>query len=159
MACRCSSVTVIVDPGPKTCSGCLKAVSLRVGCDGGPLPCGNTQEIDLAEYNDTTACDGCDAIYTVHSYDTAAFASVTITSAGLLEYETTDLYERYKEYDIIYDIDCPCSILSASGRIKVCMKHPCDHCDSDEVCNPCTGDCDPLDPEILIDGTPEIIIS
>lgn len=162
MACRCNSVTVIVDPGPKTCSGCLKAVSLRIGCDGGPLPCGGdpgTQEIDLSEYNNITACSECDAIYIIKSYDTDAFVSVTITEAGLLEYETSENYTRYEEYEIIYEIDCPCSILSASGRVRVCMKHPCGSCDSDEVCNPCTGDCDPIDPEILINGTPEIILT
>lgn len=159
MACRCSNVVIIVDPPGGTCTGCLKVVSLRIGCDDGPDPCGDTGSIDLSTYNDLSACDGCTPVYSLVSYDEDGFASATVSSVGLLEFTTSDNYVRHEEYSIIYKVDCPCDILSATGAVYICMKNPCDPCDEGEECNPCTGNCDPIDPEIQVDGTPEIIVS
>ena len=144
MACGCiGNPVVVVNP---TCEDCLKIVSLRYACADGPAPCGGSEGTlveDLALLNEVTACDCGTAIYSIDSYDTDAFSSVTITSGGVLTAVTTSNFINKKEYLIVYKVDCPCSILSGTGNIYVCMKNLCvgSDCASGEYCDQCDGLC------------------
>lgn len=144
MACGCTGTPIVItDP---TCEDCLKLVSIRYACADGPAPCGGSEGTlveDLSLLNDVEACDCGDAVYSILSYDTEAFSSVTITSDGVLTAVTTSNFTKKKEYLIVYKVDCPCSILSGTGNIYVCMKDLCagNNCASGEYCDQCDGIC------------------
>lgn len=150
MPCNCRNIKVVTPTPSSSCDDCLIVNSLRLPCDDGPDPCGDTISIDLTTYNDLTACDcGDDPVYSLVDYDEAAFASATVSAEGLLEAETDEWYE-FNEYPIIrYKVDCPCNLLSATGNVYVCFKNPCSQ-DCYDSCEPCSGDCPelPLDIEI-----------
>jgi|WetSurMetagenome_2_1015567.scaffolds.fasta_scaffold89354_2 hypothetical protein len=157
MACGCiGKPIVITDPN---CEDCLKIVSLRYACANGPAPCGGDEGTlveDLSLLNDVDACDcGEDAVYSIVSYDTDAFESVTITSGGVLTAITTDNFVSKKEYLIVYKVDCPCSILSATGNIYVCMENLCagKTCDDGEYCDQCDGLCKESESDLGLGGS------
>ena len=133
--CNCN-VTVVPPVSP--CSGCLQVNDILVGCSDGPLPCGTTVQIDLGAKNDLTACTGI-RVWSVKYFDPKAFTNVSITQAGVITFDTLPYYKQGKDFSIIYDVDCPGSILRADGEIKVCFKNPC--APTCKQCNPCTGNC------------------
>lgn len=140
MPCNCGNVKVVTPPPSQPCDDCLIVNSLRLACDDGPDPCGDTISINLTDYNDLSACDCGVPVYSLVSYDEDAFVTATVSSAGLLEAETAEWYE-FNEYPIIrYKVDCPCSLLSASGNVYVCFKNPCP-LECHDNCEPCTGEC------------------
>lgn len=146
--CTCNGTPIIVvDPGP-SCEDCLKVYSLRIGCDEGPWPGGGeegTVVIDLATINDVTACEGCEGVYTVYSFDEAGIESATTTEAGVLTIVTDDTFLSREEYEVVYKFSCPCMKTSMYGTIYVCKKDLCFgvECDVDEVCDPTSGLCVP----------------
>lgn len=150
MPCNCRNITVIPNPPAGNCDDCLIVNSLRLPCDDGPDPCGDTIEIDLSLYNDLEACDECVPVYSLVSFDADAFTTATVSSVGLLEATTADYY-AFNEYPVIrYKVDCPCSLLSASGNVYVCFKNPCP-IECHDSCDPCTGICieEELDVEVI----------
>lgn len=150
MPCNCGNFH-IVPPAPKKCDDCLVVNSLRLACDDGPDPCGDTITIDLTEYNDVTACDCGTPVYSLVSYHEEAFEDVEVTSDGQLTATTGEWYV-YDDYPVIrYKVDCPCNILSASGNVYVCFKNPCPtECYNN--CVACTGECLPEDLDVIVDG-------
>jgi hypothetical protein len=86
-----------------------------------------------------TACKDCTAVYSIKKYDTEAFASVSITSSGVLTYVTSAAFIKQKEREITYKITCPCSNLSTTAKVKVCMKDLCRTAPAGAVCNQCDG--------------------
>lgn len=144
MACNCIGKPIVVtDP---SCEDCLKIVSLRYPCANGPAPCGGSEGTlveDLSLLNDVDACDCGTAVYSIVSYDEEGFDSVSITSGGVLTAITSDSFTNKKEYLIVYKVDCPCSILSGTGNIYVCMENLCagKTCDSGKYCDQCDGLC------------------
>lgn len=150
MPCNCRNIQIVTPTPTSTCDDCLIVNSLRLPCDDGPDPCGDTISIDLTEYNDLSACDCGSPVYSLVSYDEDAFTTATVSSVGLLEATTADWY-GFNEYPIIrYKVDCPCSLLSASGNVYVCFANPCP-IECHATCDPCTGECPPeeLDLEVL----------
>ncbi len=135
MACNCNPTIV---PPINPCNGCLQVNGMLVGCSTGPLPCGETTTIDLAANNNLAVCTGV-PVWSIKSYDPLAFINVTLSQLGILSFDTTDYYKNEKEFIIIYQVDCPNSILRAQGEIKVCFKNPCPSTCKD--CNPCSGNC------------------
>lgn len=148
----CGCIPIIVDP-PVSCRNCLIVKDLRFRCDQGPVPCGDTDPdgvitVDLAQYNDVSACGSGGHTYSLISYDAVGLQNVTLSAGGVLTAQTMDIYEDHVEYKITYRVSCsdPDSILSAIGIVYVCMKNPCDICPDGEQCDPCTGDCVPIVP-------------
>lgn len=154
MGCRCKRVSVVSQPN--CLDNCLKISTLRVGCDDGPEPCGDTMEIDLTEYNNVTASP-CAVVYSLKGYDQTAFSEVTLTSEGLLTFTSTTTFVKNTEFKITYRVDSPCSILSDQADVFICMKDLCKNTDCPGYCDKCTGDCDP---EISLNDSPsEITLS
>jgi len=150
MPCNCGNFHVVPTPPASRCDDCLVVNSLRLACDDGPDPCGDTFTIDLSDYNDLSACDCGTPVYSLVSYDGDAFASVSVSSVGLLT-ATTDNWYAFNEYPVIkYLVDCPCNLLGASGNVYVCFKNPCPT-ECYDSCDACTGLCPeiPLDLEVL----------
>lgn len=148
MACNCKPRIYGQPPQPKV-EDCLCINDLRVGCPDGPAPCGDTIVIDLTETNDVTASP-CDVVYILKDYDKEAFASVELTSEGILTVVTSDKYVKQEEFCITYKVDSPCSLLSDQANVYICMKDLCKGNMCENECDPCTGDCIPLDPEVSI---------
>ena len=150
MACNCTSQTYGTPTQPKN-QDCLCINDVRVNCDEGPAPCGDSMTIDLTQYNDVTASP-CDVEYKLLSYDETAFASVTLTEAGSLSVTTTNLFVKHAKYEIQYKVDSPCSIMSDTATVYICME---DLCKGLADCDPCEGE---EDPEIGVGGDdgPEI---
>lgn len=143
MSCGCKPKIITVSGCDN--GSCLKLATLRVGCEDGPTPCGGvsgTVQIDLADSNDVTAST-CDVVYSIKKYDMQAFSSVTVTEDGVLTAITSDHFERSKEYEIIYEVDSPCSILSDEASVFICMKDNCRDvvCPEGEHC--VCGECEP----------------
>lgn len=137
---------------------CLILATLRVGCDLGPAPCGDTVQIDLKEYIDVTASP-CGVVYSIYSYDKQAFDEVTVNEEGIVTIVTSNNYVKQEEFSITYKVDSPCSILSDTDDIFICMYDLCRGKDCPNGCDQCTGDCIPVTPEIEItDSKPEIKI-
>jgi len=146
MACNCG-ITVIVDPPAPSCANCLKLYGLRVPCDTGPAPCGGvdgTVVIDLADYNDITACSECEGTYSIYAFDTVGITSATTTDEGVVTIVTNSTFVDRDEYEIVYKFECPCQKLAGYGSIFVCKQNLCFGvtCGEGETCNPCTGVCE-----------------
>lgn len=154
MPCRCNP-TIIVDPPP--CTGCLIIRSLLVSCTNSPQPCNDSGVIQLSVYNDVSACVGCDAEYTIESFDPNAFSSVTVDNTGMLTFITNGLPKAPGFYNIVYKVTCPCMGISAEGTIKVCIRDLCAFagCEVWQTCDPCTGICTDLPQEVSVTGTPQ----
>lgn len=136
MACGCG--VSLVTPTP-SCTNCLQVNSQIIKCDDAPTPCGDTAVIDLAELNIATACKNCDVVYSIISAE-APGVTASITTDGVITITTGNYYEQGKLWEIKYKVDCPCSLLSATASVYVCMDNPCDaECRGN--CNPCTGNC------------------
>jgi hypothetical protein len=138
--CGCITPNVVIDPPPTSCKDCLVAKTIRYSCDKGAEPCGDTVTFDLSTINKVDACKGCSVVYSIKKYDTAAFTSVSITANGVVTFVTSDLWEKGKEYEIIYKITCPCSIMSTTAKIYVCKKDLCKNSPKGSTCSKCSGD-------------------
>lgn len=154
MACNCIPNIIQTPPSNNPCENCLKVVSLRYSCTDGPSPCGDSLVVDLSEYNDVTACDCGSVVYSIKSFDTEAFSSVSVTSGGILTAVTSDNFVNREEALIVYKVDCPCNILSATGNIYVCKKNLCANvlCDAGYYCDQCDGECKEASSDLDIDN-------
>lgn len=152
MSCFCGT-NVINNNKKSVCDNdiCLIVKDMMVGCDEGPAPCGESVQIDLTVHNDVTASP-CDVVYSLWSYDSTAFKNVSVTSDGMLLFETTDNFKKHEMYKIVYKVDSPCTILSDTGEVWICMKDLCKNKNCEGDCDQCTGDCIPLVPEIGIES-------
>lgn len=138
MACGCRPS--IYNPQPvNPCEDCLIVNSLIIGCDDAPNPCGDSFTINLADYNDLSACKDCVPTYSLISAESPG-VSASINAAGVLTVTTGAWFEYNKLWKVTYKVDCPCSILSATATVYVCMKNPCTSGCFDN-CNPCDGSC------------------
>lgn len=142
MPCKCKPI-IITPPADSHCEDCLQAVSLEYLCSEGPAPCGDTLVVDLSLYNDNDAVCDCGAVYSLVEYDTNAFSSVVLTVGGELTVTTTDTYVKRERYTIVYKVDCPCNLLSKTGKVIICKEDLCAGviCAENEECDPCDGIC------------------
>ena len=143
--CTCGA-TIIVDPPGPTCDDCLKIYSLRVPCDTGPYPCGGedgTVVIDLADYNDITACEGCEGTYSIYTFDDTGLTSAVTTDEGVVTIVTNSVFVSRDEYEVVYKFTCPCMKTAAYGSIFVCKRDLCFGvtCGEGEDCSACDGTC------------------
>lgn len=136
---NCCSQSQFVPIPPNPCEGCLQVHGIKVLCSDGPLPCSVDNTVDTSLVNDVSECDCGEAVeYSIVSFDDVGLANVSIDSNGVISFDTTDYYEYRREYKIVYKVNCPCNLLSATGTVYICMKNPCD--DSGiNGCHPCDG--------------------
>lgn len=141
MACPCNN-PIIVTPKP-SCKDCIIAKTVRYTCDDSPNPCGEEVTIDLSDINNIDICtNNCGATYSIKKYDEEGFDEVSITSNGVLTYTTSDVFEKQKEYEITYKIQCGCGSpqLSTTAKVIVCRKDLCKNAPKGAACNHCNGD-------------------
>lgn len=144
--CICDhSPVIIVDPPPTNiCEDCLYVTSHVITPPNGVGPCGETGSIQV-----TTNCDT--PTYSIVYHD-AAFENVSISVGGLISYDTVEGVATPDEYyTIIYKVVCggggDLDGYSVFGTAKIGIKNLCTgvNCDGGEVCDPCTGNCEPAE--------------
>lgn len=108
------------------------------------LPCGVAGVVDVGAESDLTNAVGT-PVWSVVAYDTTAFTSVSISSAGVLSFTSTADAVPGVFYDFVIRVVDPGSLLSIYAVIKVPIKDACFgvNCATGETCNPCTGACLP----------------
>lgn len=133
MVCYCTAR--VSNPKPKTCTDCLIANKIIVGCNQEIYPCGTTKSVNLAAYNGNPS----DTVYSLQSnpYSTGDFTSASITSAGVLTFTTGENYTPHGLHEIKYMV--------SKGKFKdfesvwICFDSPCE--DGCTNCNTCSGEC------------------
>ena len=134
----CDGGNVIpVDPKPPTCDDCLVGKTVRFNCNNSPSTCGGKLEVDLTLFAAINACNECDVEWGIKSY-TDGISSASITQDGLL---TLNAGSGTGEHEVVYTINCPCSLLSTTGCVVICLKDPCDgvSCPPGQKCDGCRG--------------------
>lgn len=135
--CNC---LVTSPPPPTSCSGsCIYAPNMLVtnvtACDG-------VSTILLSD-KVVTVCNTSEVSYTI--VKTENVSGVSITEDSIL---FTPVNNDYAEGIIKYRIRC--GFLSRTGTIIVVYENNCiNNCDTNEVCNKCTGNCEPLPPDLF----------
>ncbi len=149
MACGCNNVTVIA---PAPCKDCLVAKSAIVPCDEMVQPCGGTFSVDLNDLIDTTICTGGFTIE-VDTFDTTFLTNVAIDGANILTGEIVGGPGAQGIMPkVVYRVKCTNGFNSARGTVSVCVVNPCANiaCPVGEACNGCTGACEPLPVNVVI---------
>lgn len=123
----------------------------------GPAPCegvNGTVTLNLTDYVDVSAATGT-IVYSIVSYDTDFFQTLTIDGGtgvitiGLQGTGVDDAPAPYSTGEIVYRVNDTGSILSAVETITVCARNLCESaCAEGTECNPCTGNCDPIVPDV-----------
>lgn len=138
--CHCTAIVVYGGGGstpPSDCDGCLVAKKLAVGCGQGLVACGSSTDIDVDAKNNNPDS----AVYSVTSYDTNAFDSVTMSPEGILSVSTAEIaYESGKTYRVNYKVVN--GKYSNFGWVDFCFDNPCDDGCAGK-CEPCSGTCWP----------------
>ncbi len=135
--CYCSAVRS--NPPQENCDDCLVAIKQISGCGQGLMPCGGaegTASINLNTLNKNAA----DVIYSLkpNGYSSDDFASVSISSAGIVTLVTGEAYESHGLHPIEYMVTK--GKFKNYGTLFVCFDSPCeDECG--ESCNTCSGEC------------------
>jgi hypothetical protein len=162
----CFCIQTNTTPAPTPCPSnnecCLKACSSVLECTDSVGPCGQVGSFNLKNLEHIVT--GCshpnDVKYVLEDYDKSHFASVTLTSAGILTWVTGGPETANKYGTVCFRITCPssdecddCIQLNALGYFEIgtkdlCQSVVCD--DSCEVCDPCTGTCIEQDVKIEI---------
>lgn len=127
-----------------TCSGtCLKVASLVISAETS-IPCnGGVGSVDIAAQSDLTACTT-GITWTLVSWDTAAFTSVSLSSSGVLAFTSTIAAVAGTFYEFIGKVHCNSTLLSQYFKITVPIKNLCygtAPCSTGFFCNTCTGGC------------------
>lgn len=140
--CDCLPVSPCTDCPVTTCEDCLTVTSPVVTCQNSVDGCARTASVEIE-----TNCEA--ATFTVIQSD-SAFTNVSFTD-NILSFTTVQAYATPGEYfDIIYRANCNDGT-TALGRARICIKNRCiNACGENEVCDPCTGDCDAVPDEVLI---------
>lgn len=151
--CRCLGIRTYV---PASCPApneecCLTACNGLVKCEDSVGPCGAVGTYDLTDLeNNITGCADGTIVYRLNSYNIDIFASVVISTAGLITFTTKDADTAGKYGDISYKVICKtreecadCGELGANGIVTVGVKDLClaHSCEQGEVCDACTGGC------------------
>ncbi len=152
MACNCGQLTPTTPTAPSP-KDCLCVEDFYIPCSEGVNPCGGVLTIDLKEYNDTTAST-CDVVYTLTKFENT-LESVTLTTDGILT--ITSKVESIGQVlaEIDYHVNSPCSLLSESATVSVCVKDLCRGIQCENVCDPCTALCVDFQPELDITDSSE----
>lgn len=141
--CLCSPLYVN-PPAPCPSGNCLFVPGMTINPSTSVLPCGVAGVVDVGAESDLTNALGT-PVWSVVAYDTTAFTSVSISSAGVLSFTSTADAVPGVFYDFVIRVVDPGSLLSIYAVIKVPIKDACFgvNCATGETCNPCTGACLP----------------
>lgn len=139
MSCYCLFSTVSTKKS--NCSDCLVVKSFYVDGLNSVAPC-TEGTVAISEENDYSACKDCDYTITLE-YNTDVFSSVGLDSNDDITFTFYPNVDTSKYYEISYSVDCPCSILSTSGWVKIQPKNVCSgvSCTGATVCSPISGEC------------------
>lgn len=144
--CRCCDCLPVVQcqdcPTTPPCEDCLTVTSPVVTCENSVDGCNKTAMVEITSNDE-------DATFTVIAYD-SAFTNVSFTD-NILSFTTVQATATPGQYfDITYRVNGSDG-KSVIGRARICIKNLCiNKCGVNEVCDPCTGDCDPAPDEVFI---------
>lgn len=154
-----STPTPPSNPCPDKQKCCLKACDGTVFGADAVGPCLQVGMTDLSTLDhDISGCSG-SVVYILESWDDTFFANVSLTSGGVLTWETLDVEVRDTsgEYSIInVRLQCTSScddlVLNSVFDVNVFVADNCTGviCDEGFECEPCGGDCDPIIPDVEI---------
>lgn len=153
--CNClGGVTIITEePCTTACAKCFIPANHVVAIEDRVLPCGGSQIINVAALNDfSESCTG-NVFYSLNSYDTDAFSSVTITSGGTLTYVFSAEASPGTYASITYRARCDNESVGGYGVIQTTPKDECltSNCTPSQTCNKCTGDCENIPVDLSVD--------
>lgn len=139
--CQC----IITSPPPPTsCSGsCIYAPNMLVT---NVTACAGVSTIDLSPV--VTMCGNDTVHYSITTTQNVSNVSITETAITF-----TPVNNNYEEGIIKYRIRC--GHASESGTIIIVYKNEClaITCDSGEICDKCTGFCEPAPPDLFTEFT------
>lgn len=143
--CNCGgNVTIITTlPCSEACSNCFIPKNHIIPVADRVEPCGGAGTLNVAALNDfSTTCTG-NVTYSIFSYDTDGFNSISITSGGLLSYELSDLANVGTYYAVTYRVRCDNEGVGGYGVIQITPDDLCltSNCTPSQTCDKCTGDC------------------
>lgn len=120
------------------------------------LPCGGVGVLDIPNVDgyDVSNCGG-SIVWSVVSYNTTAFTTVSVNSSGELTFTTTSNAVVGSFYSIVVKALCDeAPYLSQFIEIRIPIRDACllAVCDSGEHCDPCSGFCVPDEgPDLIIE--------
>ena len=144
--CNClGGITIITDePCSTACVNCFIPVNHVVSAADRVAPCGGSDIINIGALNDfTTTCTG-NVFYSLSSFDTDAFSSVTITAGGTLTYVFSSDATPGSHYSITYRVRCDNENVGGYGVVLTSPLDLCvpSNCTPAQTCDKCTGDCE-----------------
>ena len=144
--CNCGgNVTIVTTlPCSEVCANCFIPKNYIVPVISRVEPCGGIGSLNVASIQENiSVCTG-NTTYSIYSFSTDGFATVTITSGGLLSYTLSSDANVGSYYEIIYRIKCDVGGYGGYGVIQVSPLDLCltANCTPSQTCNKCTGDCD-----------------
>lgn len=131
----CYCTATVSNPKPKSCTDCLIANRVIVGCNQQIYPCGTTKSVALNDYNHNPS----DAVYSLqpNAYSTGDFTTVSITAGGIVTFTTGENYTPHGLHIIKYRVDR--GNYTDFGTLEICFDSPCQTgCNN---CNTCSGEC------------------
>lgn len=147
------------NPCPPSLTCCLK------GCDGTVYgadavgPCLQVGMTDLTTLDhDISGCSG-SVVYILEDWDETFFANVSVSTAGILTWETQELeiMDTSGMYSVVQvRLQCTSScddiVLNSVIDVNIFVTDNCANvvCSEGFECEPCGGDCDPIIPDVEI---------
>ncbi len=151
--CNCGSITIVTSkPCTLACADCFIPANYIVPASDRVAPCGGSDTITLSDIQTNIGvCTG-NVTYSLYSFSTDGFNSVSITSNGALTYELSSDAEVGTYYEIIYRIRCDVGGYGGYGVVQVTPDDLClnSNCSPSETCDKCTGDCVDIDVDLSL---------
>jgi len=148
--CSCVSTCNPSDPPVVTNNcDCLNLPYITVFPDDSVGPCGQTGTVDFSDCFDFCACEEEVAVLTVMDIDPPVLVVNSINTGGM-SYTTTEDAEPYDKVEVTIKATCTDKddedvLIGDYTTITIWIKDLCKNvlCESGEICNKCTGECDP----------------
>lgn len=141
----CECLITSPPPQPNCLGNCLYVPDMLVQ-DDELTACSGASTIDISPV--ISNCGNDTVYYSIYSHNENV-TNVSINS----EYITfTPVNNNYEVGEIIYMVRC--GMLSKTGTIIIVYKNNCTQlCDSGEICDKCTGDCEPAPPDLTTESS------
>ncbi len=152
--CNCSGTTIVTTlPCSQACADCFIPRNYVIPVVDRVIPCGGIGNLDVDALNDfSSTCTG-NIVYSIYSYNSDYFNSVSITSGGLLSYELSSDAEPGLFGDIVYRVRCDQENVGGYGVIQVSARDLCltSNCTPQQTCNKCNGLCVDIPIDLSVD--------
>lgn len=122
---------------------CLKAASVVVQGESSVAGCGASKTFDIGTLSDLSVCETT-ITWSLISWDTTAFTSVSINSSGVVSLTTTNAAAAGTAYQVVGKVFCNSTLFSQYFTLTIIVRNLCYGvvCSgATPYCNTCTGGC------------------